>query len=168
MRHKKIKHQTVHAVHQEKNRNPRVLLVWVGIAVLCGLMLLTLPPNKNANPVIAPTGLFDTVIAQAEPHLTTLNQTELTAVVEKIKAIPGYETDQNALYVVVMYYIRAGNAVDARTAYAKLLKVYSGENGFSKLLGKTKTMLQLDSDIIFLEEQSKQFMQNSLNGLPSQ
>lgn len=57
---------------------------------------------------------------------------------------------------------------DARSAITKLYKVVSGDQKFSTKLGATKSMVQLESEVSFLEKQANDFAEMSKRGLQSQ
>lgn len=97
------------------------------------------------------------LLDRASGALAAENTTELEALVAQITDAKDYGINQDALYVVVMYYIKTSNATKAREYLDKLMLTYDGSKGFSKKLGATKTILQLEADVVFLEKQASQF-----------
>ncbi len=156
---KKLTHSAVATVKHAPIHSRKYAKFLVGALVLVVLAgAIVLLRDTDPNKATEPKGTDLTVlIDQASPVLTAENTSDLESLVIKIVENKEYETNQDALYVVVSYYIKTSNASKAREFLDKLMLIYDGSKGFSKKLGTTKTVLQLEADVIFLEKQASQF-----------
>jgi hypothetical protein len=139
-----------------------------GVAIITGVIAAVRRAASTVQEPVAVATVIQPLLKDAQPNLQTTNTAALQVTVAKLQAVTGYQTDQNALYVMVEYYILVGDASQARGALTKLYAVYNSKTGFSPILGKTKTMLQLESDVTFIETQAKNFTSNLAKGLVPQ
>jgi len=116
--------------------------------------------NKDAN--------FGALIERAKKQQSSNDANAELQLVEDILATDKYDTDINLLYIVTAYYLDQGNSVQTRLYFTKLQEVYRGNKVFSADLGQTKSMVQLESDVLFLEAQAAKIIESTKNGLVSQ
>ena len=145
-----------------------IAAVMIALAVVIGLIVRTSIKTEKTSPVADVSLAVKPLLEEAKTFIEASNTGKLAGIVAKVQVTKGYDTNQDALYVVVVYYIKTGDPVLARSNLNKLLAVYSGKSGFSKSLGNAKPVTQLESDVIFLETQSKQLQDSSSRGLPLQ
>lgn len=132
------------------------------VAVLCVLVIassvfLLQRSNRQTKVTEETTADVSVLVGKAKDKLSSDSNEEMESFVNEIVATKGHEANQDALYVVVAYYIKTSNAPKAREYLDKLMLIYDGSKGFSKELGVTKTILQLEADVVFLEKQAGQF-----------
>lgn len=172
IKHAYAKHtQNEHAapVKNVKKFKREWVLVAGGIVLVCALVaFFTYRARHTTTQVTDTKPDFSNLLEEAKPLIESKTIAGLGETVDKITAVSGYEADKDALYVVVQYYISAGRPLDARSAITKLYKVVSGDQKFSSKLGATKSMMQLESEVSFLEKQANDFAEMSKKGLQSQ
>jgi hypothetical protein len=135
---------------------------YIVIAVLCvfvvaSSVLLLQRSDRQAKVAEETTTDVTVLVGKAKDKLSSNSNEEIESFVNEITATKGHDSNQDALYIVVTYYIKASNATKAREYLDKLMLIYDGSKGFSKELGPTKTILQLEADVVFLEKQTSQF-----------
>lgn len=103
------------------------------------------------------------VLQQAYDALKPGDYERLKPVVEKIKAIPGHDSNADCLNVIVTYYINVTDYKNAQHYLDKLNQVYDPNRGFSKALGPdVKSIEELRAEVAFLGKQAELFRQNTM------
>ncbi len=149
-------HSSARIVWRSRAAQRAAVLIIVLLAIAVGVFLFNRGSDTPNNPEQKGSDVA-TLVDQASGALVAENTTELETLVGKIAETKDYDTNQDALYILVTYYIKTSNATKAREYLDKLMLMYDGSKGFSKKLGSTKTILQLEADVIFLEKQASQF-----------
>jgi hypothetical protein len=153
---------------RKKFQREWILLIGGLVLVIVLIAFFAYRAQHTATEVAVNKPDFSKLIEEAKPLIESKTTASLGETVGKIVATNGYETDKDALYIIVQYYITAGMPQDARSAITKLYKVVSGDQKFSTKLGATKSMVQLESEVSFLEKQANDFAEMSKRGLQSQ
>lgn len=149
-------HAATNSVRMNGYKKPIVVIVLCILVVASGIFILQ-QSNRQIKVTEETTADVSVLVGQAKDKLSSSSNEEIESFVNEIVTTKGYDTNQDALYVVVAYYIKASNAPKAREYLDKLMLIYDGSKGFSKELGPTKTILQLEADVVFLEKQTSQF-----------
>ncbi|HSX45173.1 MAG TPA: hypothetical protein VLF39_03680 [Candidatus Saccharimonadales bacterium] len=114
--------------------NPIVSLLksrryWGWVIVICiivVLLILALLIQDSHRPKklvkIAPCS--DQILQEAAPNLDTTKVTELSKVVDKITAIPNYQSDVNCMYVVTDFYVNLSDIDNADKSLTVLKRLY--------------------------------------------
>ncbi len=122
--------------------------------VVAGVML---KPDKE-QPIAEGPKCTSSQVSRGVAALEPKQVDKLDAVVKEIRKIPGYDQDQNCLYLELTYYLNISDSKAARAAYTKLKIAHTSDKDYSPALaGKTDTTEELETRVKFLESKKSQF-----------
>ena len=103
-----------------------------------------------------------TKLKVASQLLDISNVAKLAKTIDSIKLIKKYDTDPNLLYVIIIYYINAGDAQNAHTYYDKFIKVYQSDKGYDASISSVAVApTELKALVDFVDTQQAETLQNS-------
>lgn len=133
-----------------------VLILILGVA---GLLVASYQENQNqkAEEKLARDGCNQQIIEAASPYMNLGYEKQLEPHLEKIKALPEFESDPNCLYIVAMHEAMGGHTEEAKEYLAKLEAVYDEKRGFSPHFNDSSVSVQKIRDEIERAESNKEF-----------
>jgi flagellar basal body-associated protein FliL len=146
-------------IKDKKNR--RIVIIIAAIVVLISAYVIYKTRNTvltNTDPTSAQMQAAADLTAEASTELQPQDTAKLADTMERIKAAPHYQSDQNLLYVALQYYINISDSKNARSTYDQLVKVYDAKKGLSPTLGDpAKSLNVFKTEVEFLEAQAKSY-----------
>jgi cytoskeletal protein RodZ len=115
-------HAATKTARPNGHKKSLVIVLLCVFVVASGVLLLQRSNRQTTAPEETTTDVT-VLVGQAKEKLATNSSEEMESYVNEIVATKGYDANQDALYVVVVYYIKTSNAPKAREYLDKLMLI---------------------------------------------
>jgi hypothetical protein len=121
------------------------------------------PPYLTANCTLDSKSEACLILIKASGEIADSSKlNDMTATVEKIKSIKGYEKDPNLLYVLTVYYAYLGDSQNANHYNSLLYKTYKAKRGYNVVIrNKTYNPDDINQFIKTTKLQEQEVQKNS-------